>query len=1109
MLPPIPHFLSLTLILSRLLLHLPTLLFPPHSPPLPPIDLSLLPLDHLPSYLYTYLSQLPSGTHRLIFLKQTLNSLTQTYLTTYISSEGYSDIITPDTISTLLTCSAPFSEVMRERIYEECKRRPFEVGIKACWHLESCIGKDYLKLASHTSPLVFLTSSPQTRSAILHWSTLKKSQYSLLENLESSTAYGVNGTLKMRRRRFCETSGSMNLITRLCGVCDVLKKDRNLLWSCVGGLNEGVKRFEVSEGVIGLDDIIDLPLDPNNEIIKPAFLPVLPIFGTKNFRLKRLVKVLPEYCRVLNSRERRPWMCMMEVVDYDPTPPTEGRLIREADEEEKVEVENSNPTPPPPQINPPTPPLSESPHSSKILTSIFGPSHSTLKSHHRPLSPYSNLPGWNLLHYVIKSGEDVRLETLIMSLIKIFNQQFNELQGGAKITPYEITSCGVCKGVIECVEDSISISDLKKDNIFRTQIHTLQNMFNTVFGGEKRRGFLRSLVGYSLVCYVLQVKDRHNANILLTREGEIVHIDFGYVLGSIPKMGRIPIFSERAPFKLTKEMWEVIGGWREGGEEFCRLFDEGLVKLSEVRDEICAILLSGLISISPTGDNLQSRKEAELIVEGVRRRLTIKENARERKEFVFGLVSVAINDWGTSTYDWLQKNMNGMVMKFTLQGRSNFALATAACIGLNIGLQSLFAFMNNMKKPVAIQLREQLIVWTLVKPGVDAYRYRMALKKRGEQGVMDIQVEMMTTRVVEMVTEAGPGTVIQLAAVISSASDPAANLALLSSITTAAFMSCMMSYDWDTGKRKREEDAKFYGYMGDSAKGKIKVTLLLFFFSCFNLGVRSLSLVLLSMHGAVMATSVFVSEMALFFAVKAIRQDFQYWLPVYGVTGFVASFFGRLLTKLATDWAATVQFRHPNEVGGSYFLFSIFLTVLMGLVSAFFYDHSEAEKSSPEGCSWEESTMIRTMCFSCLGLLLSLTFLLLTIKRSYICTFTNPQTGKSYVQEKFFNDELDRYKVLIFANNENNWVPQIGSEVKIWLNENLGKWVEEKQSWFDAHYKSTIPDWIVEDEELLKEIRDDDVKVIIDKQRSMRRLSMLPVMGEEVGVGVKGGEFVK
>jgi len=39
-----------------------------------------------------------------------------------------------------------------------------------------------------------------------------------------------------------------------------------------------------------------------------------------------------------------------------------------------------------------------------------------------------------------------------------------------------------------------------------------------------------------LVCYILQVKDRHNANILLDREGHLLHIDFGFVLGDTPKM---------------------------------------------------------------------------------------------------------------------------------------------------------------------------------------------------------------------------------------------------------------------------------------------------------------------------------------------------------------------------------------------------------------------------------------------------------------------------------------------------------------------------------------------------------------------------------------------
>ena len=92
-------------------------------------------------------------------------------------------------------------------------------------------------------------------------------------------------------------------------------------------------------------------------------------------------------------------------------------------------------------------------------------------------------------------------------------------------------------GVMEMVKDCITVDSLKKKIYQQNKNFKLIDFFKDYYGknlDKARYNFCSSLVGYSLICYFLQIKDRHNGNILLHKDGYIIHIDFGFFLSNMP-----------------------------------------------------------------------------------------------------------------------------------------------------------------------------------------------------------------------------------------------------------------------------------------------------------------------------------------------------------------------------------------------------------------------------------------------------------------------------------------------------------------------------------------------------------------------------------------------
>ncbi|XP_029802788.1 phosphatidylinositol 4-kinase beta isoform X5 [Suricata suricatta] len=231
-------------------------------------------------------------------------------------------------------------------------------------------------------------------------------------------------------------------------------------------------------------------------------------------------------------------------------------------------------------------------------------------------SPYGHLPNWRLLSVIVKCGDDLRQELLAFQVLK-------QLQ--------------VKK------QSQLSLLDyfLQEHGSYTTEAFL-----------SAQRNFVQSCAGYCLVCYLLQVKDRHNGNILLDAEGHIIHIDFGFILSSSPRN----LGFETSAFKLTTEFVDVMGGLDGDMFNYYKmLMLQGLVAARKHMDKVVQI-----VEIMQQGSQLPCFHGSSTI-RNLKERFHMSMTEEQLQLLVEQMVDGSMRSITTKLYDGFQYLTNGIM----------------------------------------------------------------------------------------------------------------------------------------------------------------------------------------------------------------------------------------------------------------------------------------------------------------------------------------------------------------------------------------------------------------------------------------------------------------
>ncbi|RCH89917.1 Phosphatidylinositol (PI) 3-kinase, partial [Rhizopus stolonifer] len=149
---------------------------------------------------------------------------------------------------------------------------------------------------------------------------------------------------------------------------------------------------------------------------------------------------------------------------------------------------------------------------------------------------------------IFKYGDDLRQDQLVIQIISLMDRLLLKENLDLKLTPYKVMATGPDQGMMQFIPSqslAAVLNDHQNNVLSFFRQHHPSNVPGSVYGIDPK-----VMETYTRSC---GVGDRHLDNLLLSPDGHLFHVDFGFILGRDPKP--FP-----PPMKLCKEMIEAMGG---------------------------------------------------------------------------------------------------------------------------------------------------------------------------------------------------------------------------------------------------------------------------------------------------------------------------------------------------------------------------------------------------------------------------------------------------------------------------------------------------------------------------------------------------------------------